>query len=215
MTLEERLRAAPVVPLVQASDPKVAVRTARSLADGGLSVIEVVLRTPEALECLAEVARELPDALVGAGTVLSEEQATAALAAGARFIVSPGLDRDVVRKALDNDAAVLPGVATPTEAQAAHNLGVRVVKFFPATLAGGVPMLKALGAVFRNLRFIPTGGVTAANLGEFLALDAVLACGGSWLTPQAAIDAGDYDAITGLAREAVGIARGARGPVHG
>jgi len=210
MSIEERLHVAPVIPLVQAEDPEVAVRTARALVAGGLTVIEVVLRTDAALDCLAAVAREVPEALVGAGTVLGEDQAGAALAAGARFLVSPGLDAGVVAVGREAGLPVYPGTVTPSEVQAAWNMGLRVVKFFPAGLAGGVPMLKALGAVFRGMRFIPTGGVAAANLGEFLALPQVLACGGSWLTPAAEIGAGRFEAVTALAAEAVAIARSAR-----
>lgn len=207
MSIEERLVETPVIPLVQASDPAVAVRTAQALLDGGLGVIEVVMRTPEALDCLAAIAAEVPDAVVGAGTVLSAEQAGAALAAGSAFLVSPGLDRDVVAVSKEAGIPIYPGVATPTEVQAAWNLGLRTLKFFPASLVGGAPMLKALGSVFRGVKFIPTGGVSTSNLADFLALDAVLACGGSWLTPADAIAAGRYQDITALAAQAVAIAR--------
>ncbi len=204
--LISRLAKAPIVPLVQADDPEVAIATARALAEGGLTVIEVVLRTSAALECLQAICGLDDDLIVGAGTVLSPSQATTVLEQGAKFIVSPGLDETIVGIAQENDVPVFPGVMTPSEAMTARNLGVGVVKFFPASIAGGIPALKALGSVFRDLKFMPTGGVSAGNLADFLALKSVAACGGSWLTPAAAIAEGNYDEVTRLAREAVEIA---------
>lgn len=209
--LQSRLQSAPVVPLIQADDPGVAVETANALVAGGLTVLEVVLRTEAALECLREVVHSVPDAVVGAGTVLSEEQAQKSLAAGAAFIVSPGLHVPVVQAALQGGVDMLPGVATASEAQLGWNMGLRVLKFFPAGQAGGVPMLKALGSVFRDVKFMPTGGVSAANLSDYLKLDAVIACGGSWLTPADAIAAGDFETVTRLAKEACDIANEVRG----
>ncbi len=205
------LQVTPVVPLVQADSPEVAVATSRALAAGGLSVVEVVFRTDRALECLAAVARELPDVVAGAGTVLTADQAKAAIGAGAAFIVSPGLDEGVVDVAKQADIPIFPGIVTPSELQKAVNLGLDVVKFFPASIAGGIPALKALSSVFRDMRFMPTGGVSAGNLGEFLEVSSVLACGGSWLTPADAIASGDYESVTALAREAVAIAKQTRG----
>ncbi len=204
--LNSRLAKAPIVPLVQADDPEVAIATTRALAAGGLTVIEVVLRTPAAMECLHAICELDDDIVVGAGTVLSGAQASAVLEKGAQFIVSPGLDESIVGVAQDNGVAVFPGVMTPSEAMQARNLGVRVVKLFPASIAGGIPALKALGSVFGDLQFMPTGGVSAGNLADFLALKSVLACGGSWLTPAAEIAAGNYDEVTRLAHEAVAIA---------
>ena len=206
--INNTLRAAPVVPLVQSDDPAVAVQISRALAAGGLTVAEVVLRTDRALECLQAVAEEVPEMIAGAGTVLTADQANAAVDAGAKFVVSPGLDDGVVTTAKERGVSIYPGIVTPGELQHAHNLGLDVVKFFPASLAGGVPMLKALSSVFRHMRFMPTGGVSPGNLAEFLAIPAVLACGGSWLTPAAALAAGDYEQITKLAREALAIAAG-------
>lgn len=200
------LSAAPVVPLVQANDTAVAVRTSRALHDGGLGIIEVVFRTDAALDCLRAVAEEVDEVIAGAGTVLTAAQANAALDAGAKFIVSPGLDDGVVGVARERGVPVFPGIYTPTEVQRAVNLGLDTVKFFPATLAGGVPALKALASVFRNMKFMPTGGISAKNLAEFLAEPAVLACGGSWLTPGDAIFKGDYERVTTLAKEALAIA---------
>ena len=201
-----RLGRAPVVPLVGPDDAETGTRTAQALVDGGLTVVEVVLRTPAAIDCLGEIARNVPDAIIGAGTVLTPEQAEKVIAAGAKFIVCPGLHEPIVRLAQGAGLPIFPGVSTATEAQAAYNLGIRTMKLFPCSLVGGVPMLKALGAVFRDVKFMPTGGVSAANLSEFLAVPSVLACGGSWLTPKAEIDKGNYAAITALAAEAVDIA---------
>jgi len=208
--IHELLSNSPVVPLVQADDPAVAVKTSRALAAGGLSVVEVVLRTDRALECLKAMAEQVPELIAGAGTVLTAAQAEAALANGAKFIVSPGLDDAVVAVARKHGVPVYPGIVTPSELQHAYNLGLDTVKFFPASLAGGIPMLKALSSVFRTMRFMPTGGVSPGNLADFLAVPAVLACGGSWLTPKDAIDAGNYEVITKLAAEAVSIAKQAR-----
>ena len=211
MNITELLTSNPVVPLVQADDPAVAVQTSRALAVGGLKVAEVVFRTDRALECLQAVADEVPEVIAGAGTVLSAEQANAALDNGAKFIVSPGLGDGVVGVAQERGVPVYPGTMTPSEVQHAFNLGLDTVKFFPASVAGGVPALKALASVFRTMKFMPTGGVSPGNLADFLAVPAVLACGGSWLTPKDAIAAGNFDAITALAAEAVDIARTARG----
>lgn len=204
--LSRRLANAPVVPLISADDPDVAVRTTEALRDGGLTVIEVVMRSDAAQACMEAICQRVEGVVVGAGTVLTEDQARSVRASGAEFIVCPGLVDDIAHYCLAEDIPLYPGTATAGEVQRAHALGLRQVKFFPASLAGGVPMLKALGSVFREMQFMPTGGVSAANLGEFLALDHVLACGGSWLTPSDAIAAGDYDAVTKLALEALAIA---------
>ena len=211
MNITELLSRNPVVPLVQADDPAIAVDTSRALAAGGLKVAEVVFRTDRAIECLQAVADQVPEMIAGAGTVLSAEQANAALDHGAKFIVSPGLDDGVVGVAKERGVPIYPGTMTPSEVQHAFNLGLDTVKFFPASIAGGIPALKALASVFRTMKFMPTGGVSPGNLADFLAIPAVLACGGSWLTPRDAIEAGNYEAITALAAEAVGIARKARG----
>jgi 2-dehydro-3-deoxyphosphogluconate aldolase/(4S)-4-hydroxy-2-oxoglutarate aldolase len=209
--IELRLSSAPVVPLVQSEDPEIAVSITRALVAGGLSVAEVVLRTDAALECLTAARRSCPEVIIGAGTVLTSDQARAAIDAGAQFIVSPGLDDAVVAVAKHSGLPVYPGVATASEAQHAWNLGLDAVKFFPAGISGGVAMLKALGSVFRQMKFMPTGGVSASNLADFLAVPAVFACGGSWLTPAEAVASGDYESITRLAAEAVAIARTAQG----
>ena len=201
----------PVVPVVVIEDAAKAAPVARALVDGGLPVIEITLRTAAAIDAIRAIAAEVPDAIVGAGTVLSVEHANKAVAAGARFIVSPGLHEPVVAAANTLGVPIFPGVSTATEAQQAWNLGLRVLKFFPAGLSGGVPMLKAFSAVFGDLSFMPTGGVSAKNLHEYLQLPSVVGCGGSWLTPAASIEAGDYKHITALASEALQIARKVRG----
>lgn len=206
-----RLETAPVVPLVVPDDADTAIKTAQALVDGGLTVIEVVLRTSAAVECLGEVVKAVPEAIVGAGTVLSERQAAEVVFAGAQFIVSPGLYAPVVDYAKSARLPIFPGIATASEAQNAWNMGLRSLKFFPGSLAGGPAMLKALGSVFRDVKFMPTGGVSAANLADYLALPMVLACGGSWLTPKSAIAEGNYQVITDLAAEAVAIAKNVRG----
>jgi 2-dehydro-3-deoxyphosphogluconate aldolase/(4S)-4-hydroxy-2-oxoglutarate aldolase len=207
-SVSARLASIPVVPLVKADDPQTAVRVSQALAAGGLTVVEIVFRTDRALECLQAVADEVPAMTAGAGTVLSARQAEQALAHGARFIVSPGLDEGVIDVARNNDVEVFPGIATATELQRAHNLGLQVVKFFPASIAGGIPAIKALARVFRTMKYMPTGGISAGNLADYLAVPAVLACGGSWLTPDDAVDAGRFDEVTRLAEEAVAIAAG-------
>lgn len=206
----ERLAKAPVVPLVAPNDAESAIKTTRALVEGGLSVVEVVLRTPAAVDCLGEITRAVPEAIIGAGTVLSEDQAEAVMEQGAKFIVLPGLYTPVIRLAQSANLPVFPGVATATEAQNAWNMGLRSLKFFPASLAGGPAMLKALGSVFKGISFMPTGGVSAANLSEYLSLPSVLACGGSWLTPARAIEEENFEVITRLAAEAVDIAENAR-----
>lgn len=201
------LQGAPVVPLVQSNNPDEAVKISEALLEGGLKVLEVVLRTDEAYKCLEKIVQEFPDVQVGAGTVISADHTKKALDCGAKFIVAPGLTEGVVSVSQANNVPVLPGVATASELQRAWNMGLRTVKFFPASLAGGPKMLKALSSVFRDVSFMPTGGVNAANLTEYLTVPAVLACGGSWLTPKDEIAAGNFEAITKLAAQALEISK--------
>ena len=208
--LISKLRKSPIVPLVQSNDPEVALETARALMLGGINVIEVVLRTTEALASLQKIAKELPLVSVGAGTVLNASQAEKAIDHGAKFIVSPGLNKNVVSVSVANNMPVLPGVATATELQKAWNMDLRTVKFFPAGLAGGPKMLKALSSVFKDMEFMPTGGVNAVTLADYLSVPSVLACGGSWLTPNDAIALRDFETITTLAKGALRIAAKAR-----
>ncbi len=209
--IESRLMSAPIVPLIQTDDPDLAVKVAEALAAGGLTVVEVVLRSPDAIDCLRAVVDQVADVIAGAGTVLSQDHAISVVEAGARFIVSPGLDEHVVGIAESNNLPVFPGIATASELQRAWNLGLRAVKFFPAGQAGGVAMLKALASVFQDVQFMPTGGVSASNLADYLELSSVLACGGSWLTPKEAIRNKDFAAITESARNAVAVASSVRG----
>ena len=204
--LLQSLKAKKVVPLVQSDDPKTALKVSEALLEGGLDVLEVVLRTDAALDCLEAIAKEFPHAHVGAGTVLSADQSKEVIRRGATFIVSPGLDPASVDVAKDAGIPILPGISTATELQSAWNMGLRTVKLFPASVVGGPKMLKALSSVFRDVEFMPTGGVNPNNLKEHLAIPAVLACGGSWLTPKDAIEAGDFGTITQLAKDAIAIA---------
>jgi len=204
--LIQSLESKRVVPLVQADDPKVALKVSEALLEGGLDVLEVVLRTDAALDCLEAIVKEFPHAHVGAGTVLSADLSQEVIRRGATFIVSPGLDEASVKVAQDAGLPILPGVATASEMQRAWNLGLRTVKLFPASLVGGPKIIKALSDVFRDVRVMPTGGVNPQNLKDYIAVPAVLACGGSWLTPQDAIANGDFAAITKLAKEAIATA---------
>ena len=205
--IAEQLAATAVVPVVVIDDAKHAVPLAQALVDGGLPVIEITLRTAAAIDAIKAISAEVPGAVVGAGTVLSAQHAKNAVAAGSDFLVSPGLYEPVIDAAAELGVPIYPGISTASEAQRAWNLGLRVLKFFPAGLAGGVPMLKALSSVFGDLSFMPTGGVSAKNLGDYLALPAVVACGGSWLSPADALESGDFDRIRSLAKEARDIAR--------
>ncbi|MEO0871238.1 MAG: bifunctional 4-hydroxy-2-oxoglutarate aldolase/2-dehydro-3-deoxy-phosphogluconate aldolase [Pseudomonadota bacterium] len=205
--LTQRLASAPIVPLIAEDDPARALEVALALKAGGLSVLEVVLRSDNALAGLEAIRRADDELIVGAGTVLTLDHYYAAREAGAQFIVSPGLLDPLVEAALADSLPILPGTMTASDVQRAYALGLRSVKFFPASLAGGVPMLKAFGSVFRDMRFMPTGGISASNLAEYLALPQVLACGGSWLTPKRA----EPEAIEALAREALSIAGDSRG----
>ena len=194
-----------IVPVVVIERADRAVGLGEALVAGGIPVAEVTLRTAAGIDAIAAMA-ENPDLLVGAGTVLTAGQVDRAVDAGARFIVSPGFSPRVVERALERGVDVVPGTVTPSEIMAALDLGLTTLKFFPANVYGGAPALKALGAPFGAVRFIPTGGVSAANIGEYLALENVAAVGGSWMVPSAAIDAGDFDTIRQLCLSAVAAA---------
>lgn len=206
----EDLSQAPVIPLIGSNDPDEAVKTTQALAAGGLRFIEVVLRTERALDCLEAIVKNVDGVVVGAGTVLTPEDVDNVVSRGAKFVVSPGLNADVVKACQDKNIPIIPGIMTASEVQNAWNMGLRAVKFFPAKLSGGVPMLKALGSVFGGMSFMPTGGISEENLPDYLALPHVKACGGSWLTPKDKIAAGDYDAITEIAAKALSIAMAAK-----
>jgi 2-dehydro-3-deoxyphosphogluconate aldolase/(4S)-4-hydroxy-2-oxoglutarate aldolase len=207
LTALQVMQDAPVIPVIVLHDVKHAVALARALVAGGIRMLEVTLRTPQALACLEAIAREVPEAVAGAGTVRSAADVQASLNAGARFAVSPGYTHTLGQACRDAGLPLLPGVATGSEIMAAQEDGYNELKFFPAMQAGGPAMLKAWGGPFIDVRFCPTGGVTQANAAEFLALPNVACVGGSWLTPADALAAGDWARITALAREAGSLQR--------
>ncbi|MFF8400295.1 bifunctional 4-hydroxy-2-oxoglutarate aldolase/2-dehydro-3-deoxy-phosphogluconate aldolase [Streptomyces sp. NPDC014846] len=201
---------APVVPVVVLSDPADAVPLARALVAGGLPAIEVTLRTPAAPEAIRAIAAEVPDAVVGAGTVITPEQVDACVAAGARFLVSPGWTEALLTAMRGSGVPFLPGVSTTSEVVALLERGVREMKFFPAQAAGGTAYLRSLAGPLPQARFCPTGGIGAATAAEYLALPNVGCVGGSWMVPADAVAAGDWARIEELARAAAGL-RGAGG----
>lgn len=205
LTPLEVMRDAAVIPVIVLSDVAHAVLLARALVAGGIRMLEVTLRTPAALACIEAIAREVPDAVAGAGTVRSAADAQAAVQAGARFIVSPGYTAAVGRACRELQVPLLPGVATGSEIMAAQEDGYTALKFFPAMQAGGLAMLKAWHGPFGDVMFCPTGGVTIANAPQFLELGNVACVGGSWLTPADAVAQQDWSRITQLAREAVAL----------
>ncbi len=201
-----------IVPVVKIDMAKDAVPLARALLDGGLPCAEITFRTDAAAESIRLISAEFPQMLIGAGTILTVTQAKDAIAAGATFIVTPGFDADIVDYCLSVDMPILPGVITPTEINLALNKGLDVLKFFPAEAAGGVTMLKALGGPYGAVRFMPTGGINPNNLGNYLNLSSVVACGGSWMVKAALIAEGDFAQITQLAADAVALAQQGRHP---
>jgi 2-dehydro-3-deoxyphosphogluconate aldolase/(4S)-4-hydroxy-2-oxoglutarate aldolase len=202
--LAELLARSPVLPVVTIADAAAAVPLARALLAGGLSVIEVTLRTPAAAEAIARIAGEVEDVVVGAGTVLSAREMAAAEQAGARFAVSPGFSASLSAEA---SLPLLPGVATASEVMAALEAGHALMKFFPAEAAGGVTLVKALAGPLPQARFCPTGGITPGNAPSYLRLANVVCVGGSWLAPPDLVAAGDWLAVTHLAREATRLGR--------
>lgn len=192
----------PVIPVIVLQRVADAVPLAEALLAGGVKVLEVTMRTPVALRCIEAIAKAVPEAVVGAGTIRSAADAQAALDAGSRFAVSPGYTAEVGAACRRIGLPLLPGVATASEVMAAQADGLSFLKFFPAMQAGGIPMLKALGGPFQDVVFCPTGGISLATAPDFLALPNVKVCGGSWLTPADAVDSGDWARITKLAREA-------------
>ncbi len=198
---------APVIPVIVLHDVAHAVPMARALVAGGIRMLEVTLRTPQALACMEAIAKEVPDAVVGAGTVRSPADAAAAAKAGARFAVSPGYTSTVGQACRDHGLSLLPGVASGSEIMMAQEDGYTELKFFPAMQAGGPAMLKAWSGPFFDVRFCPTGGVTATNAHDFLSLPNVACVGGSWLVPADALAQGDWARIVALAREATQLPR--------
>lgn len=193
----------PVIPVVVIDDPADAVPLARALVAGGIGVIEVTLRTPTALESVRRIAAEVPEIVVGAGTILAPAHAADAARAGARFLVSPGTTPTVLAAMEDTALPLLPGAATVSEAMALRELGHAELKFFPAEPAGGAAYLKALGGPLPDLRFCPTGGITLEKVPAYLAVASVTCVGGTWIAPASAIAARDWDAITATARTTV------------
>lgn len=193
---------APVMPVVVVDDPETAVPLSRALVAGGLPGVEITLRTPGAMAAIERVAAEVPEAVVGAGTVTTPEQAGAAARAGAKFLVSPGCSPRLSTAMADTGLPFLPGVSTVSEAMALLEQGVHEMKFFPAEPAGGAAFLKALSSPLPQARFCPTGGITADSAPTYLALPNVGCVGGSWLTPASLVEAGRWDEVTDLAREA-------------
>ncbi len=202
MNVLEVMRIGPVIPVIVIDELAQAVPLARALVAGGVRVLEVTLRTAPALEAIRLIARDVPDAIVGVGTLTRPQDFKDALDAGAQFGVSPGLTPAMIQAAHETKLPLLPGVMTPSDVIAARLAGFSELKLFPAQQAGGIGMLKALGGPFPDVTFCPTGGVSAENAPDFLALPNVACVGGSWLAPKAAVNAGDWDRITALAKEA-------------
>ena len=202
MNVLSRLANAGVVPVVVIDNAADAVPTANAMVAGGIDVMEITFRTAAAPDAIKAVADNCPDMLVGAGTILNLEQCKQAVAMGAKFIVSPGFDAQVVGYCIENGIAVTPGCVTPTEITAAVNMGLKVVKFFPANVYGGLNAMKNLSAPFVGVKFMPTGGVNAGNLREYIDAPFIHAVGGSWVCPKADIAAGNFEKITALCAEA-------------
>ncbi len=207
----EKLGILGVVPVVKIERAEDAVELGRALLAGGLPCAEITFRTEAAEEAIRQISLSLPEIIVGAGTVLSVDQADRAVSAGARFIVSPGFNPKVVDWCLQKEIPVTPGVATPTEIDMALDKGLNILKFFPAEALGGVRMLKAIAAPYRGVKFIPTGGINQDNLADYLAQPSVHCCGGSWLVKANLISAGRFDEITRLTRDAMSVVRQVRG----
>ena len=208
MTVLERLANSVVVPVVVLDRAEDAVPTAKAMAAGGVDTMEITFRTACAPEAIKAVAENCPEVLVGAGTIVNPEQCKLAIEMGAKFIVSPGFDAEVVSYCVENGIAVCPGCVTPTEIMAALKLGLKMVKFFPANVYGGLNAMKNLSAPFVGLKFLPTGGVNTANIKEYIDAPFIHAVGGSWVCPKADIAAGNFEKITNLCLEARKAAKG-------
>lgn len=199
----EQLKLVGLVPVIKLNDPDKAVPLAKALVKGGIPVAEVTFRAAGADKAIAAIAKELPEVLVGAGTVITIDQVKQAVNAGAKYIISPGFDKEVVQYCVDNNIPITPGCTNPSEVSIATKMGLEAVKFFPAEAMGGLKVIKSLAGPFPKMRFIPTGGIGPNNLKDYLAFDKIIACGGSWMVPEKLIDNEDWDGITALAREAV------------
>ncbi|MCL2056832.1 MAG: bifunctional 4-hydroxy-2-oxoglutarate aldolase/2-dehydro-3-deoxy-phosphogluconate aldolase [Oscillospiraceae bacterium] len=199
----EQISKIAIVPVIKIDDVEKAVPLAKALAAGGIPCAEITFRTAEGEEAIRRIAKELPDILLGAGTVLTKAQVDKAIDAGAKFIVSPGLNPEVVAYCAEKGIPITPGCANPSDIEQALAFGLEVVKFFPAEQAGGLDYIKAVSAPYPSLKFMPTGGINAANITKYLAFEKILACGGSWMVPADLISAGKFDEITRLSKEAV------------
>lgn len=209
-TLEEQFYDYAVVPVVVLDDAEDAVPLAEALVKGGLPCAEVTFRTEAAEESIRIMSEKYPEMLVGAGTVLTTEQVDRAVAAGAKFIVSPGFDPEIVDYCMEKNIPVFPGCVSPSEVAQAVKRGLKVVKFFPAEQAGGLAMLKAMAAPYTMLKFMPTGGINTKNLKEYLGFSKILCCGGSWMVKGDMIKNKEFDKITEMTKEAVELAAAAR-----
>ena len=205
-TIEEIFAELKVVPVVVLNDVKDAAPLAKALVEGGLPCAEVTFRTDAAAESIRIMAEAYPDMLVGAGTVLTTEQVDRAVEAGAKFIVSPGFDPEIVDYCIGKNVPVFPGCISPSEVAQAVKRGLKIVKFFPAEQAGGLTMIKAMAAPYNMLKFMPTGGINTKNLKEYLACDKILCCGGSWMVKGDMVEAGEFDKIQKLTEEARALA---------
>lgn len=205
---ETILSAGPVVPVIVIQKLEHAVPLAKALVAGGVRVLEVTLRTPCAMDALRAIAREVPEAIIGAGTVTNAQQLADVTAAGAQFAISPGLTEPLLQAATEGTIPLIPGISTVSELMLGMDYGLREFKFFPAEANGGVKALQAIAGPFSQVRFCPTGGISPANYRDYLALKSVLCIGGSWLVPNDALEQGDYARITQLAKEAVAGAKG-------
>ena len=199
----EKLGQFGVVPVVVLDDAKDAAPLAKALCEGGLACAEVTFRTDAAAESIRIMTETCPEMVVGAGTVLTTKQVDRAIAAGAKFIVTPGLDPEIVTYGIERGIPVTPGVVSPSELAQAYKLGLRLVKFFPAEPSGGLPMIKALAAPYNMMQFMPTGGISAATLPDYLRYEKIFACGGSWMVKGDLIKSGNFERITALTKEAV------------
>ena len=201
--LQKRFYSIGIIPVIAIDDAEKAVPLAQALVKGGLPAAEVTFRTAAAEDAIRRIVAEVPDMLVGAGTVLTKEQADRAIAAGAQFIVSPGFNPEITRYVLDQGVAMMPGTATPGEMEQAMSMGLDVVKFFPAEQNGGVAKLKSLAGPYTSLRWMPTGGVNTKNLMDYLSFDRIIACGGTWMVKKDLIEGEKWDEITRICKEAV------------
>jgi 2-dehydro-3-deoxyphosphogluconate aldolase/(4S)-4-hydroxy-2-oxoglutarate aldolase len=209
-SLSSLLKGGLLLPIIQAEQPAQAVAIAKAMQQGGVTAVEVVLRTAAALDCISAIRAEVPELLTGAGTILSAKDARNAKAAGAQFLVSPASTPELLKAMINTELALAPGVATPSEMAMALEMGLTELKFFPAHLAGGIDMLKALAGIFQQVKFCPTGGVQLNNLADFLALPNVFVAGGSWLSPKDLVQQQHWAAITELTRQSVAVAEKSR-----